>query len=49
MAKDVIFGQFPMVRNGAAKENEVLDKLFRILLKVVNDIPGSGEKQAKDQ
>jgi hypothetical protein len=46
MAKDVIFGQFPIVREGAAKENEMLDKLFRVLLKVVNDIPETREKQA---
>jgi uncharacterized protein (DUF697 family) len=45
MAKEVVFGHFPMVRQGAAKESEMLDKLFRVLLKVVNDIPGSSEKQ----
>jgi hypothetical protein len=45
MAKELVFGHFPIVRKGAAQENEMLDKLFRILLKVVNDIPGSSEKQ----
>jgi hypothetical protein len=46
MANGVIFGKLPIVREGAAKENEMLDKLFRILLKVVNDIPETREKQA---
>jgi uncharacterized protein (DUF697 family) len=46
MANDVIFGKLPIVREGAAKENEMLDRLFRILLKVVNDIPETREKQA---
>lgn len=45
MTKNLVFGHFPLVRKGAAQENEVLDKLFRTLLKVVNDIPQSKEKQ----
>jgi hypothetical protein len=45
MKQNLVFGHFPLVRKGAAQEKEVLDKLFRTLLKVVNDIPQSKEKQ----
>jgi uncharacterized protein (DUF697 family) len=37
-----------LVRRGAAQEREILDKLFRILFKVIHDIPNSAEKQKSD-
>jgi uncharacterized protein (DUF697 family) len=46
MASEPIFGHNPIVLKGAAQESEALDKLFRILFKVVNDIPGSVEREA---
>jgi hypothetical protein len=46
MKSDLVFGYFPIVRKGAAQENEVLDKLFRTLWKVVSEIPGSHEKHS---
>jgi len=37
-----------LVRRGAAQEREILDKLFRILFKVIHDIPNSTEKAKSD-
>jgi uncharacterized protein (DUF697 family) len=37
-----------LVRRGAAQEREILDKLFRILFKVIHEIPNSAEKQKSD-
>ena len=37
-----------LVRRGVAQEREILDKLFRILFKVIHDIPNSAEKQKSD-
>jgi uncharacterized protein (DUF697 family) len=37
-----------LVHRGAAQEREILDKLFRILLKVIHEIPSSAEKQKSD-
>ena len=48
MANEPIFNHNPMVRSGAAQESELLDKLFRILLKVINEIPPSAEKETSN-
>jgi uncharacterized protein (DUF697 family) len=48
MDSDPIFGHNPIVRKGAAQESELLDKLFAVLFKVVNEIPGSSERQTSD-
>jgi uncharacterized protein (DUF697 family) len=40
--------QNALVRRGAAQERELLDKLFRILFKVIHDIPNSAEKKKSD-
>src|SRR3989441_10439461 len=47
MANEPIF-QNPMVHRGAAQESELLDKLFRVLFKVINQIPRSAEQQTSD-
>lgn len=47
MANEPIF-QNPIVHRGAAQESEVLDKLFRVLFKVINQIPRSTEQEASD-
>ena len=48
MANEPIFNHNPIVRSGAAQESELLDKLFRILLKVINEIPPSAEKETSN-
>jgi uncharacterized protein (DUF697 family) len=47
MANEPIF-QNPIVHRGAAQESELLDKLFRVLFKVINQIPRSAEQQTSD-
>jgi hypothetical protein len=48
MAKEPVFIHNPMLRKGAALESELLDKLFRILFKVINEMPSSSEQQTRD-
>src|SRR5215467_10832476 len=48
MASLPIFGHNPIVLRGAAQESEALDRLFRVLFKVINDIPGSVERESGD-
>ena len=38
----------PMILRGALQERELLDKLFRILLKVIYEIPTSTEKETNE-
>ena len=38
----------PMILRGALQERELLDKLFRILLKVIYEIPTSTEKETSE-
>ncbi|HEY3151154.1 MAG TPA: EcsC family protein [Candidatus Binatia bacterium] len=38
----------PIISKGAAQENELLEKLFTILFKVINEIPSSAEKRSSD-
>ena len=40
-----MFSHNPMIFRGALQERELLDKLFRILLKVIYEIPTSAEKE----
>ena len=40
-----MFSHNPLILRGALQERELLDKLFRILLKVVHEIPTSTEKK----
>jgi hypothetical protein len=48
MAKEPVFIHNLMLRKGAALESELLDKLFRILFKVINEMPSSSEQQTRD-
>src|ERR1043166_684594 len=48
MANDPIFTRNPLVQKGAALESELLDRLFGVLLKVVNQIPSSAERESSD-
>jgi uncharacterized protein (DUF697 family) len=48
MANDPVFTRDAAVRRGAARESELLDKLFDILFRVIHEIPTSNEKQASD-
>jgi EcsC protein family len=43
-----MFSQNPMIRSGALQERELLDKLFRILFKVIHEIPTSTEKETSE-
>jgi len=48
MASEGTFSQNPIVRKGVALENELLDKLFHILFRVIHQIPTSAEREASD-
>jgi uncharacterized protein (DUF697 family) len=48
MANDPIFTRNPLVQKGAAHESELLDRLFGVLLKVVNQIPSSAERESSE-
>ncbi|HEY7164936.1 MAG TPA: hypothetical protein VIB79_10270 [Candidatus Binatia bacterium] len=48
MANEPIFTNNPIIQRGIIQENEVLDKLFQALFKVVNHIPESAEREARD-
>jgi uncharacterized protein (DUF697 family) len=43
-----MFSQNPIVHRGALQERELLDKLFRILFKVIHEIPKSTEKETSE-
>ena len=38
----------PKIRKGAAQEIDLLEKLFTVLFKVINEVPSSGERQSSD-
>lgn len=40
-----MFSHNPLIRRGALQEKELLDKLFRILFRVIHEIPTSTEKE----
>jgi uncharacterized protein (DUF697 family) len=48
MASHSVFSLNPIVRRGVVQESELLDKLFGVLFKVVNEIPSSAEQQRSD-
>jgi EcsC protein family len=43
-----MFSHNPIILRGALQEHELLDKLFRILLKVIHEIPASTEKETSE-
>jgi EcsC protein family len=43
-----MFGYKPIILSGALQERELLDKLFRILFKVIHEIPTSTEKETSE-
>jgi hypothetical protein len=43
-----MFSENPIVHRGALQERELLDKLFRILFKVIHEIPTSTEKETSE-
>ena len=48
MANHPVFSRNPTVRSGIAHESELLDRLFGILFRAINEIPASSEKQTSD-
>ena len=43
-----MFSHNPLILRGALQERELLDKLFRILFKVIHEIPTSTEKETSE-
>ena len=43
-----MFSHNPLILKGALQERELLDKLFRILFKVIHEIPTSTEKETSE-
>src|SRR4030095_11090185 len=48
MSNEPTYMHNPIIRKGAAQENELLEKLFTVLFKVINEIPSSTEKMSSD-
>ena len=48
MSNESTYMHNPIIRKGAAQENELLEKLFTVLFKVINEIPSSAEKRSSD-
>jgi EcsC protein family len=48
MTYELIFTHNPAVRRGAVQESELLEKLFRILFRVIHEIPPSAEKPTSE-
>jgi hypothetical protein len=48
MPKESTFLHHPIVRKGVAQEHALLEKLFTVLFKVINEIPTSTEKTSSD-
>jgi EcsC protein family len=48
MTKESIFIRNPIIRKGVAEENALLEKLFAVLLKVINEIPSSTETSSSE-
>src|SRR5687768_7284505 len=48
MSNEPTYLHNPMIRKGAAQENELLEKLFTVLFKVIKEIPSSAEKRSSD-
>jgi len=43
-----MFSDNPLIRAGALQERELLDRLFRILFRVIHEIPTSAEKETSE-
>ena len=43
-----MFSDNPLIRRGALQERELLDRLFRILFRVIHEIPPSAEKETSE-
>src|SRR5215813_1552657 len=43
-----MFSNNPLIRAGALQERELLDRLFRILFRVIHEIPPSAEKETSE-
>ena len=43
-----MFSDNPLIRRGALQERELLDRLFRILFRVIHEIPTSAEKETSE-
>jgi hypothetical protein len=48
MSNKSIFVHHPIIRKDAAQEVDLLEKLFTVLFKVINEVPSSGETQSSD-
>jgi hypothetical protein len=48
MSNESTYMHNPIIRKGAAQENELLEKLFTVLFKVINEISSSAEKRSSD-
>jgi len=48
MSNEPTYMHNPIISKGAAQENELLEKLFTVLFKVINEIPSSAEKRSSD-
>ena len=48
MSNRSIFVHYPVIRKGAAQEIDLLEKLFTVAFKVINEVPSSGERQSSD-
>jgi uncharacterized protein (DUF697 family) len=48
MSEESTFMHNPIIRKGAAQENELLEKLFTVLFKVIHEIPSSAEKRSSN-
>ena len=48
MSNESIFVHHPIIRKGAAQEIDLLEKLFAVVFKVINEVPSSRETQSSD-
>jgi hypothetical protein len=48
MSEKSVFTDNPLIRKGIAQENAVLEKLFKVLFKVVDEIPSSAERRSNE-
>ena len=48
MSNKSVFMHDPIIRKGAAQEIDLLEKLFTVLFKVINEVPSTGEMQSSD-
>ncbi len=48
MASDYDYSQNALVRQGAAREREIQEKLLSILFRVINQVPASSEREKND-